>query len=852
MLLAFVTIICGSSLLPEMFFMPRNTRFPRSCFLMVRCAIAVCLSNFTYCLYADVSMPSVFADHMVLQQATDANIWGWATPGEQIRVTGSWNENQEVETVADADGNWSVKLETPTAQEAAGPQTLTISAGNVVTFNDVLIGEVWILSGQSNMSIPLTGWDDAPIQGGTEAIAAANYPNLRLMVVGEYSASEEQSDIHPFWDSNLRQWAVCTPTTVRYFSALGYFFGKQMVELMGDTPIGLLQCAWAGSSCEAWLSKEDLAYVENYRGEGPWTSLSSSDNWTPSVNWNGMLNPIIPYSMKGVLWYQGESNMGRAEELTQLFPQMIEGWRREWGQGDFPFCFAQLAPWSEYWPGQEPELWEAQASTLFLPNTGMVVTVDLVDADELDNIHPKRKAPIAGRMVRWALANAYGHSDVAFSGPVYDSMVVEGDAIRLSFDDAESGLMAKEGQLQWFEIAGEDEVFYPADAIIDGSTVVIRSAEVSVPTQARYAWSKVASGDLFNQKGLPAAPFRTQPADYLVSHQGKKIVPEDLGACFFTSQGHLMDPMGTKVKGYGVNMLVSDYDVSTGPVAANLLSVVREVSGGNMVRIVWNTNAKENVAVSAARLDVILAACIEQQMIPVLSFNDLTGISDSQMLRALAAQWMQSEYLAVFQKYEESLLLDVSAGWSGTDLTDWHDTFYDLITILRSYGGGIRCPLLIEAANAGKDLTSIQLLGTSLLDHDAMGNLLFAVELDGASEDVDLTLERLGDLHASRTPLLVTRLKAMQASSGNETETDGEVVVSIEQQMKTLAEAGIGYLAWVWCGDQIDGPLNNLTSEQDWQTLTLWGETVVEGDYGVRSLASVAPSLVPEPVVVQE
>ena len=157
----------------------------------------------------------------------------------------------------------------------------------------------------------------------------------------------KQSDIHSFWDRNVRQWAVCSPTAVRYFSALGYFYGKQMLELLGDTPIGLLQCAWAGSSCEAWLSAEDLELVTHYRGQGPWTPTSStSDNFTPSVVWNGMLKPIIPYTMKGVLWYQGESNMGRAEELTQLFPQMIEGWRREWGQGEFPFCFAQLAPWS--------------------------------------------------------------------------------------------------------------------------------------------------------------------------------------------------------------------------------------------------------------------------------------------------------------------------------------------------------------------------------------------------------------------------------------------------------------------------------------------------------------------------
>ncbi len=274
---------------------------------------------------AEIVMPKVFSNHMVLQQSSDVNVWGWAEPGETIQVVGSWDEATVKEGIADELGKWIIALPTPAASEALGSQTLTITGNNVVTFSDVLIGEVWVLSGQSNMSIPLSGWDDTPIEGGPEAIATADDANLRLMVVGEWAAAEEQTDIHSFWDGNVRQWAVCSPTTVKYFSALGYFYGKQMSQLLGDTPIGLLQCAWAGSSCEAWLSSEDLELVANYRGMGPWTPTSSTtDNFTPSVVWNGMLKPIIPYTMKGVLWYQGESNMGRAEELTQLFPQMMK------------------------------------------------------------------------------------------------------------------------------------------------------------------------------------------------------------------------------------------------------------------------------------------------------------------------------------------------------------------------------------------------------------------------------------------------------------------------------------------------------------------------------------------------
>ena len=296
----------------------------------------------------------------------------------------------------------------------------------------------------------------------------------------------------------------------------------------------------------------------------------------------------------------------------------------------------------------------------------MVVTIDLVDEDELDNIHPKRKAPIANRMARWVLANAYDRKEVAYSGPVYDSMSVDGSKLTLNFSHADEGLVAKNETLDWFEIAGEDGLFLPAEATIEGATVVLTAAAVTEPTQARYCWSKIASGDLFNAVGLPAAPFRTQPAEYVVSHQGNPLPPEGWDGSFYQRRGHLLDPSGIAVKGYGVHLRVSDFDSESGPVAYDLIPTVRGVSGSNILRIEWNTYAKGDVATSAQRLDEVLTRCIEQKMISLVSFNDLEGSEDPQVLQGLVSSWMQSEYLNVFRKHEQKMLLEVSGGWNGS------------------------------------------------------------------------------------------------------------------------------------------------------------------------------------------
>jgi sialate O-acetylesterase len=439
------------------------------------------------------------------------NIWGWANVGEVVRVTGSWDMITKTDTTG-ADGEWSVILSTPAASHDAPAYTLTMEGDNKRILTGILIGEVWLLSGQSNMEIPLVGWlPDAPIEGSAEAIAGANYPKLRLIVIGRKSASEPVIDFVSNWA--LATWTACTPATVQWFSAVGYFFGKELVDTQ-DIPVGLILCAWGGCSCEAFASPEALEDVIDYAGQGPWTSLGNEDNLTPTVLYNGMLAPIIPFTMRGVLWYQGETNVGRAEQLTELFPAMIRGWREDWGQGDFPFYFVQLAPWGGNAGFSLPELAEAQASALSLSNTGMIVTLDVGDAE---NIHPPKKEPVGHRLALWARARDYGETDLVYSGPLYKSMEIEGDTIRIEFDYAESGLKAASEPLGQFEIAGENKVYYPAKAEIDGQSIMVYSNSVSEPKHARYAWSGTAAAALYNSADLPAAAFRTDKPDYLTS-----------------------------------------------------------------------------------------------------------------------------------------------------------------------------------------------------------------------------------------------------------------------------------------------------------------------------------------------
>jgi len=441
-------------------------------------------------VWAEVKLPKILGDNMVLQQQTEVRIWGWADPEEEVTVQ---FQDQKASTKADAQGRWLVKLRTP---EAGGPYELAVAGkNNRLTLRNVLVGEVWVGSGQSNMEWPVSRSDNAQ-----EEIAAAKYPKIRLFSVAHKISDKPLDDCEGAW-------VECSPETVPGFSAVAYFFGRHLHKELG-VPVGLINSSWGGTICEAWTSREALQADEDFkpildRGK----QFNPKNPNQPSVLFNAMIHPILPFVIRGALWYQGESNVGRAAQYKKLFPTMIQDWRKAWQVGDFPFYYVQLAPfrYGEAQPECLAELWEAQLQTLRLPNTGMAVITDI---GNIKDIHPTNKQEVGRRLALWALAKIHG-KQVVYSGPLYESAVVEGNKIRIKFQHADDGLVCKGDRLTHFTIAGEDKKFVPAEAVIDGSTVVVSSPQVDKPVAVRFGWEDTAEPNLFNKAGLPASPFRT-------------------------------------------------------------------------------------------------------------------------------------------------------------------------------------------------------------------------------------------------------------------------------------------------------------------------------------------------------
>ncbi len=627
---------------------------------------------------AEVRLPAVIDSNMVLQRQTQAPLWGWADPGEAVQVQASWAD-QPLETVADEAGHWMVLLDTP---DAGGPHEIEISGENDLVLSNVLIGEVWVCSGQSNMEWPMRKTDRAQ-----QEIAAADYPDIRLFQVTRAVSTTPRDDCEGTW-------VECAPESVPEFSAVAYFFGRELHGEL-DIPIGLIHTSWGGTLCEAWTSEETLATKpyfaqalkqieilrqdpESLGGDLPaqrqkwwaavaandpgsaaeggftgaefddsaWPALTQPSNWqgtdlanidgvvwfrksvalpaawaeqeltlnlspiddmdtvyfngtriggiedigswnrprsytvpgnlvhagansiavrvvdtgglggmtgpadamhlhptadasrrislagdwryqqglllkrlpafptrpafhanSPTALFNGMLAPIIPFGMKGAIWYQGESNRGRAYQYRELLPAMIADWRSHWGQGDFPFYYVQIAPFlygSD--EGEAAELREAQLLTLPTPNTGMAVTMDIGNPRD---IHPTNKQDVGHRLALWALAKDYGFTDLVYSGPLYKNCRLEPKGLRLYFDHVGSGLMCDGADLTHFQIAGPDRKFVPAQAEIQGDTVFVWSEAVRKPVAVRYGWGAADEPNLFNQEGLPASSFRT-------------------------------------------------------------------------------------------------------------------------------------------------------------------------------------------------------------------------------------------------------------------------------------------------------------------------------------------------------
>lgn len=451
-------------------------------------------------LFANVSLaqmqiPSFFSDNMVIQQKTKASIWGEDTPNTKVVVFSSWEER--VETLADNKGKWKVKLTTP---QAGGPYTVTIEGSEKVVLKNVLIGEVWICSGQSNMEMPLKGFKNQPIIGSEEAIANAKNNNIRLFNV------ERKASLIPLNDVSGK-WNVAQPQTVQDFSAVAYFFGQKLHDSL-NVPIGLISTVWGSSKIEAWMDEKTISEFKNIEIEKE-IPLEKPQR-SPVFVYNAMIHPLQGFTIKGFIWYQGEGNRQNAKEYADLFPAMIRQWRNQWGQGDLPFYFVQIAPF-----GKESKipfgalLRESQAKTLQkVTNTGMVVTMDIGDCEF---IHPPDKQPVGERLAFWALAKSYDMDGISYSGPLYKKMIkTENGKVILYFDYSDNGLSDFGNPLTGFEVAGLDRVFYPAMAEInDDGTITVFSNQVKQPEAVRYGFKNCPTGTLFNTQGLPASPFRT-------------------------------------------------------------------------------------------------------------------------------------------------------------------------------------------------------------------------------------------------------------------------------------------------------------------------------------------------------
>ena len=489
---------------------------------------------------ADVSLNNMFGDHMVLQQGIKNKVWGKADPGETVTVTLG---GQTHTATAGADGTWHLFLDP--VQEYGGPHTLTVKGKNTVTFNDVLIGEVWVCAGQSNMQWSVNSSNDADLER-----AAATFPNIRLISVPNVGLQEPQ------WNFNGK-WAACSPDTVGNFSAVGYFFGRQLHQTLG-VPVGLINNAWGGSAAEAWVNREKLAANEKlqplmerwskieadfpaakvaYEQKlGEWKAAAEKakaegkpappqpgnpegqmkGNARPANIYCGVLKPSIGYGIRGAIWYQGESNAGRAYQYRELFPLMIKSWREEWGLGDFPFYWVQLADFMAEKPvpadSEWAELREAQTMTMkALPNTGEAVIIDIGEGKD---IHPKNKQDVAKRLARWALAETYKRPGIAARSPLYKAMEKQGAKILLSFDHVASNAGGWRPfdvlEPRGFTIAGADKKFVPAKAtILSDGRIEVSAEEVAEPVAVRYAWADNPVCNMYSAAGLPLTPFRT-------------------------------------------------------------------------------------------------------------------------------------------------------------------------------------------------------------------------------------------------------------------------------------------------------------------------------------------------------
>ncbi|MDA0834638.1 MAG: sialate O-acetylesterase [Planctomycetota bacterium] len=480
---------------------------------------------------ADVRLPTVVGSNMVLQRDKPIHLWGWAAPDEKVTVTLG---DDSKSTAADAEGNWAVDLnELP----AGGPHQISITGNNAITLENILVGEVWVCSGQSNME-----WMVRITKDGEQEIAAAQHPKIRLFHIPKVPSGTPQDNVNAAW-------VECSPETIPNFSAVSYYFGRHLNQEL-DIPIGLINTSWGGTRIEPWttingfksvpalssivdmIAQANTSYVEQTAatiermkndwlpkaqaaaaaGEPipappAWPNHALNANQQPTGLYNGMVHAIRPLAVRGAIWYQGESNLADGMLYHEKMKALIHGWREFWGE-EMPFYFVQLAPFKYGTaPDLLPKIWEAQTATLAVPHTGMAVITDITT---LNDIHPPNKQDVGKRLALWALAKTYGKKDLVYSGPLFESLSIKGNKAILSFAHVGGGLVSRDGQpLSLFTIAGENGEFVPAEATIEGETIVVTSDQVEKPKAVRFGWDQLAEPNLMNKEGLPASPFRT-------------------------------------------------------------------------------------------------------------------------------------------------------------------------------------------------------------------------------------------------------------------------------------------------------------------------------------------------------
>lgn len=502
---------------------------------------------------AEVRLPHVFASHMVLQQQKPVTLWGWATPGEAVAVELAGNKQR---ATANAQGEWRVELP---AVKVGGPYVLSVAGTNTIRLDDILVGEVWLCSGQSNMEMGI-----GMALNAKDEIAAANYPELRLLLVPKSIATLPQTDV-------VADWKVCSPQTITEggwggFSAAAYYFGRELHKTL-KVPVGLIASSWGGTRIEPWTPPAGFAAEPALKAiydgvllADPRTPqhqqrlaayLTSLDSWSaiarkamtdqavvppmpaypgelaalgdqqkPTALYNSMIHPLVPLALRGSIWYQGESNHNEGMLYVDKTRALVNGWRKVFKQEDLAYYYVQIAPYKygNEDPATVARFWEAQAAAMAIPNTGMIVTTDI---GNVQDIHPTNKQEVGRRLALWALAKTYKRPGIVCSGPVFKSMAADGSKLRLTFEQVGSGLVARDGKpLSWFEIIdGEQGGFVPATATLDGNTVVLTAATVRTPVAVRFAWNMLAEPNLSNQEGLPALPFRAgEVPDNLTRH----------------------------------------------------------------------------------------------------------------------------------------------------------------------------------------------------------------------------------------------------------------------------------------------------------------------------------------------